>query len=172
MSNLPQLIMRRDDLAGLPAVVPPDGIVIRRATAADAVGMADCFNAAFGGEWTAARVFAVLLHHPQVKATFVATSGGGVVATASAALEPERFGEVGVLHWVAALPTLSGKGLGGLVSLAALHASAELGLVAAVLTTDDQRLAAIRTYRRLGFRPFLTHMSHPARWQTVLAAIA
>lgn len=172
MADQPQLVMRRDDLADLPPVQPPAGVAVRRATAADAAGIAACLTEAFATPWDEARVFAALLHAPEVKATFVAVVDGGIVATASAAFQPERHGEVGILHWVAARPGHGGKRLGGLVSLAALHACADLGLVAATLLTDDQRIPAIRTYRRLGFRPFLTHRSHPARWRAVLAAIA
>lgn len=167
----PQLLMRRDDLADLPPVEPPPGVTIRRADDGDATAVAACLTAAFGERWDEARVHADLLHHAEVLVTFVAVIEGAVVATASAAWQPARFGDAGVLHWVAALPGHGGKGLGGLVSLAALRHCAEQGLVAAMLLTDDHRIPAIRTYRRLGFRPFHHHRSHPARWQTVLTAI-
>lgn len=172
MSTHPQLQMRRDDLAGLAPLVPPAGVTIRRATEADASGIAACLGAAFGVPWDVARVQGDLLHHAEVLATFVALSDGAVLATASAAHQPALYGDAGVLHWVATLPGQGGKGLGGLVSLAALHHCAGLGLVAAMLLTDDERIPAIRTYRRLGFRPYLHHRSHPARWQALQTAIA
>lgn len=168
---LPQLLMRRDDLAGLPPVEPPPGVAIRRAGADDAAAIAACLSTAFGEPWDVARVERDLLRHPEVIATVVAVLDGAVVATASAAWQPARFGDAGVLHWVAALPGHGGKGLGGLVSLAALRHCAAEGLVAAMLLTDDARIPAIRTYRRLGFRPFHHHRSHPERWRAVLAAI-
>lgn len=169
--NQPQLLMRRDDLAGLPPVEPPVGVAIRRAEDADAAAIAACLTAAFGERWDEARVHAELLRHAEVLVTFVAVIDGTVAATASAAWQPARFGDAGVLHWVASLPGHGGKGLGGLVSLAALRHCAEQGLVAAMLLTDDHRIPAIRTYRRLGFRPFHHHRSHPERWRAVFAAI-
>lgn len=172
MDKPPQLQMRRDDLTGLPPLEPPAGVSVRRAVDADAAGIAACLTAAFGVSWDEPRVRSELLHHAEVLATFVATIDGSVVATASAAHQPGLYGDAGVLHWVAALPGHGGKGLGGLVSLAALHHCAGLGLVAAMLLTDDARIPAIRTYRKLGFRPFLHHRSHPARWQAVLSALA
>jgi mycothiol synthase len=168
---LPQLLMRRDDLTGLPLVEPPPGVAIRPAVSDDAAAIAACLANAFGEPWTVARVERELLSHPEVLVTFIAVIDGTIVATASAAWQPSRFGDAGVLHWVAALPGYGGKGLGGLVSLAALRHCAAEGLVAAMLLTDDARIPAIRTYRRLGFRPFHHHRSHPARWQAVLAAI-
>lgn len=172
MNGQPQLQMRRDDLAALPPLAPPAGVAIRQAGEADAAGIAACLAAAFGVPWDVARVQAELLRHPEVLATFVAVIDDVVVATASAAQQPPLHGDAGVLHWVGALPGHGGKGLGGLVSLAALHHCAGLGLVAAMLLTDDVRIQAIRTYRKLGFRPFMHHRSHPARWQAILTALA
>lgn len=172
MSGLPQLQMRRDDLAGLPAVVPPPGVVIRPAVEADARGIAACLSAAFAEPWDEERVRTTLLRHPEVLGTFVAEAGGVIVATASAAHQPGLYGDAGVLHWVASLPGHGGKGLGGLVSLAALHLCAERGMVAGMLLTDDQRIPAIRTYRKLGFRPFMHHRSHPDRWRAILGTLA
>lgn len=172
MTDLPQLRMRRDDLADLPPLVPPAGVSIRCAGDADAAGIATCLGSAFGVPWDEARVQTELLRHPEVLVTFVALIDGVVVATASTQHQPAVYGDAGVLHWVGALPGHGGKGLGGLVSLAALNHCADAGLVAAMLLTDDARIPAIRTYLRLGFRPFHDHRSHPARWRAILAAIA
>ena len=40
-----------------------------------------------------------------------------------------------------------------------------------VLFTDDHRLAAIKTYLKLGFEPQMVHDSHPERWREVLAKL-
>lgn len=172
MTDLPQLQMRRDDLDGLPPLQPPDGVVVRRAVAEDAAGIAGVLAAAFATAWDSARALSVLLQHADVLATFVAERDGAIVATASAAFQGQLHGDAGVLHWVGVHPAHGGAGLGAQVSLAALHHCAAQGLVAAMLLTDDHRLPAIRTYRRLGFRPFLCHRSHPARWRAVHAALA
>jgi len=43
----------------------------------------------------------------------------------------------------------------------------EIGYADAWLSTDDHRLAAIRTYLALGFEPVCTDASHAERWQIV-----
>jgi mycothiol synthase len=45
---------------------------------------------------------------------------------------------------------------------------AAANLDVAVLETDDWRLAAIRTYLRLGFEPDPVEEEHAARWRRVL----
>jgi mycothiol synthase len=57
-----------------------------------------------------------------------------------------------------------GKKLGYYVSLKALLDMKERGYKACVLQTDDFREAAIKTYLRLGFDPYITHENHPERW--------
>jgi len=171
--SLPQLIMRREDLLGLPAVVAPSGIIIRRAVIDDADGIAACLCAAFSDPtWDRTRVCTTLLTAPDVPATIVAMVGTAVAATASLRRDPAHADDIGILHWVARHPHHAATGLGLQVSLAVLHVAAEMGLVSASLLTDDARLPAIRIYWRLGFRPFLSHRSHPARWQAVHAALA
>jgi hypothetical protein len=59
--------------------------------------------------------------------------------------------------------TLGVWGLGRGLQVAASAPSARCR-VAAVLDTDDFRQAAVKTYLRLGFRPWITHRSHLVRW--------
>lgn len=168
----PQLVMRRPDLAGLPPLAIPDGLELRRATGADAEDLAGLLRAAFAVEWDAAGVHAQLLSAADVRATFLLREAGAVVATASAALRPLEHPDAGYVHWVAADPRRSGRGLGRLVSLAVMHEFIRLGQSAAVLTTDDHRLPAIRTYLGLGFQPCDRHPSHAERWRRILAGLA
>ena len=60
-----------------------------------------------------------------------------------------------------------GKRLGYMVSVAALHKTAEDGRQSALLHTDDFRLPAIKTYLTLGFEPLLVHESQRERWPRV-----
>jgi mycothiol synthase len=61
-----------------------------------------------------------------------------------------------------------GRGLGWLVSLAAMHRMQAEGRERAVLQTDDFRLPAIRSYQRLGYRPLLFSEDHRRRWLAVV----
>lgn len=160
--------MRLEDVTALPHRDPPPGMRVRRATEDDVIGLALCLSLAFTDSWDATRVRSALLAAPEVVATWVVEADGQIVATASLATDAGHSA-AGVLHWVAALPGQAGNGLGSLVSVAALRSCADIGVRTAVLLTDDHRLAAIRTYRRLGFTPLHTDPSHAERWRVILA---
>jgi len=68
------------------------------------------------------------------------------------------------IGWVATHPLHRGKGLGSLVTVAALRAARSLPPRPILLQTDDFRLAAIRTYLKVGFEPTFNHPSYPERW--------
>lgn len=155
--------MRRWDLQSLPAA----DARVRVATPDDAEAIAHVLDAAFDEAWSDDAVRRELFDHPLVPATFVALDGGAIVATASLQLQKE-FPHAGWVHWVGADPTHVGKGLGRAVVLAVLHAAQATGKRESGLTTDDPRLAAIRTYLGLGFEPDPWHSSHPERWSAVL----
>jgi len=162
-------MMRRPGWDGLPPVPDcPVGCVLRAAGHGDADALAELLTSAFAEfHWTAQRVRESLLDDPNVPATFVvAREDGRLLATASAqripAYEPDGF-----LHWVASSPEARGLGLGALVSLAAMHRLRELGFRACRLTTDDERIPAIRTYLRLGFLPVVEDDTHPGRWRAL-----
>jgi mycothiol synthase len=163
------LIMRRaslDDLPPLPGL--PAGYALRLRRDEDLAPLANLLRAAFVDEtWTPEQVRAVLIDEPSVKTTFVVEQEGELAATASARLTPDRYPGSGYLHWVAAAPAHHGQGLGRIVSLAVLHDFVRLGCRDAVLETQDERLAAIATYKKLGFAPDFRDESHPARWAEV-----
>ncbi|MGV3613738.1 MAG: GNAT family N-acetyltransferase [Fimbriimonas sp.] len=170
--NLPQLRMHRRDLEGLPEMpILPDGYVLREATAEDADALGVVLTRSFEEPWPAQRVRDVLLDHPEVPTTFLIAHGGVPVATASYQLMPNDFPDSGWVHYVGADPNHGGKGLGYAVVLAVLHAAKGAGKRDSLLTTDDPRLAAIRTYLKLGFEPDLWHESHPERWRAVYQAL-
>ncbi|MCX7800650.1 MAG: GNAT family N-acetyltransferase [Fimbriimonadales bacterium] len=164
-----QLMMRRSSWDGLPPVPdPPDGCRLREAADPDAEALAELIGSAFPEmHWTAERARRDLLEDPNVAATFVVEDPRGeLLATASAQRIPEHEPD-GFLHWVASSPRARGMGLGALVSLAVLLRLRELGFRACRLTTDDERLPAIRTYLKLGFRPVVLDETHPGRWREV-----
>lgn len=163
-----QLFMRRPTLDGLPPLpVLPSGYVLRPCREDDLDSLAFVLRQAFGDPaWTPDRVRTALIDAPDVPETLVIAHQGVPVATASARQRPEHPGS-GYVHWVAADPAYQGQRLGYIVTLAVLHAFVLMGCRDAVLETDDARLAAIRTYYNLGFRPEHRDETHPARWADV-----
>ncbi len=109
---------------------------------------------------------------------------GGVLAaeecstgrlTASACAESTDFPEypeLGVLGWVICDPEFSGRRLGRSVSVAAMHVLRAAGYRKFSLRTDDFRTAALKTYLRLGWRPWLWAEDMEARWRAIAAALA
>lgn len=110
---------------------------------------------------------------------FVCDETGEPVATATARLLdkvkraafPPTLQPLGYLHYVAAVPRSRGKGAGSAVTAHVLRRLADLGFPDCVLTTDDHRLAAIRSYLRLGFLPVLHGEGMRERWQAVLGLL-
>ena len=116
--------------------------------------------------WTAARVGSALLQAPDVSTAY-AVRCPQIVATASTRYLPDRFPGSGYLHWVAVAPAFRGRRLGEAVSIAVLKECARLGRKDVWLETDDFRLAAIRTYLRLGFKPVCPDAEMMKRWRNI-----
>lgn len=167
--------MRHPDPASVPAVPPaPEGYVVRPLGLADAESLAVVLAESFQDPgWTAQRTASTILQGDDVLQTWgvVWRAGAEVAATASCQLLPARFVNAGVVHMVGALAAHAGKGLGGLVTHAVMARFARMGYPAIYLTTDDFRLAAIRTYLKLGFVPDLQDEDHGERWAAVGKAL-
>lgn len=169
-----RLFMRRpwlDDLPEPPAL-PPD-YVLRRYEPADLEALATVLTRAFGETWDQQRVRERLADAPDVQATYVVARNRRIVATASARVVPDEFPVSGYVHWVAADPECQGRGLGLLVSERVLRHFKEAGLRDAVLETQDFRLAAVRSYLRLGFVPEYRYgdPGEQLRWARLLAQL-
>jgi mycothiol synthase len=167
---LPQLQMKRS-LADLPPIDVPPGYALRHFRSGDAPAWA-ALMARNGelGPWDIVRAepyFAAEGRMP-VEGAFFITAGDTPIATAQLHLKPEGpYAPIPELGWVAVDPAHQGHGLGAVASLAVMHYAVSLGHGEIFLLTDDWRLAAIRTYLKLGFEPWLTHASHPDRWRKV-----
>lgn len=166
-----QLLMRRrglDNLPQMPAL--PEGFALREYQEGDLEALAEVIGRAFEDEnWTPDQVRAKLVDAPEVKKVYVITHNGRPVATTSVRVLPDRFPGSGYVHWVAVDPEYQGQRLGAAVVLAALHKFRRMGLKDAVLETDDDRLAAIKTYQNLGFQPEHRNELHIERWAKVAA---
>lgn len=165
---LPQLRMKHLLQSEPAAAELPSGYVLRVASAGDDLGLARVLNLAFPEMmWDAAKVHEILLDHPEVPETYLVEFDGECVATASYQEMGGEFEGAGWVHYVAADPAHAGKGLGYEVTRRVLSEAAARRRSSVFLTTDDPRLAAIRTYVKLGFEPDMWHESHPARWEQV-----
>ena len=102
---------------------------------------------------------------------FVTDAGGARIATSAAVRHADG---TGYIHMVGALPACRGKGIGHAMLAHALEELQARACPVVTLTTDDHRLAAIKTYLDAGFRPVLRYdpdSDMRARWDAVIAAL-
>lgn len=103
--------------------------------------------------------------------SFVTDAGGARIATSAAVRHADG---TGYIHMVGALPACRGKGIGHAMLAHALEELQARACPVVTLTTDDHRLAAIKTYLDAGFRPVLRYdpdSDMRARWDAVIAAL-
>ena len=72
---------------------------------------------------------------------------------------------------MAASPAMAGKGLGMTVSAAAVNRMLAAGYRVIHLYTEIWRYAAIKTYLRLGFIPYLDLPNSLDQWQAICAQV-
>jgi len=109
--------------------------------------------------------------NPYEDVIFVRDPAGGAVASICAVKHGE---EQGYIHMVAAHPASRGKGIGHAMLAYALEKLEARGCTYSILTTDDFRLPAIKTYLDAGFRPVLwsdPDSDQRGRWDAVIAAL-
>ncbi|HNS31512.1 MAG TPA: GNAT family N-acetyltransferase [bacterium] len=92
-----------------------------------------------------------------------------IVATACAQNYPTNIHpQGGVLGWVAVDPRHRGKKLGYIVSMKSVERLIKAGYSHIYLSTDDWRLAAIKTYLKMGFKPMYYKPDMKKRWEAVM----
>lgn len=92
---------------------------------------------------------------------------GQPVSTFTILCDPET--RKGYMHMVAARPECRGRGLGHLMNNLAVDILKREGMESCWLTTDDWRLAAIKTYLKAGFCPDLeAEPDAKERWEKIL----
>lgn len=167
----PQLEMRIESLDGVPEPpTAPAGYALRTYREGDAPAWCRLVAEGIGGEYRPEGFLEQISDADgfDPKSLFFAVDGAGEpVGTACAIHRRPYPPEMGYVHMVAVDPAHRGRGLGRLLLVAVLRRMRDKGDRAAVLTTDDFRLPAISLYLSLGFRPSLTHESHPERWREV-----
>ena len=99
---------------------------------------------------------------------FVVNANGERVATITLITQSDGIGYV---HMVQAMDSERGKGLGHAMANLAIAVFRERGLEEAILTTEDWRLPAIKTYLDAGFLPVIYETPEhdmEKRWDEVL----
>lgn len=159
-----QLVMRLLSLDSIPELPFPQRYEVRAIAPGEEASLAQCMSLADGPGWDEERARREITEAGFVRKTFVVIYEGEVVATTSAAHHEARFPGVGYIHWVAARPDHQGKKLGSICLIECLKEFKRLGFSASVLETDAFRVAAIRSYLRLGYVPDLTPPGDEAIW--------
>lgn len=171
----PQLMMLWPLLRrGAPALPPVrEGYALRQFKPDDARDFFRLMERAGWPDWDAARLRPWQARIP-VECWFVVeqSATGQLVASAMGLDDSSpRWPGAGELGWVAADPEHRGRGLGSAVSAAVTARLVALTFRRVHLYTEDDRLAALRMYLRLGYQPYLSGPGMAERWQAVCAAI-
>ena len=166
-----QLRMIRPDLEHLPELEVPTGFGLRTYQEGDDQHWADIINDSFGGNYlTAADARREIMDQDYFdpRGLFFNTYQQQPVGTACA-WRWQRVEEtaIGQLHMVGVHSDHTGHRLGRCVSLAVLHYLNQHQYTCAILSTDDFRLPAIKTYLNLGFLPICVDDDHSQRWRTI-----
>ncbi len=170
----PQLEMRRASLDALPEIVTAEGYRLRTYREGDWAAWGRLVSECIGGQYDeAACRESLLMDTPQFapEDLFFVERDGEVVGTTCAHRKHAPGEGPGCLHMVAVTAAHRGHRLGRALIIAALQRFRELGYRDVILSTDDFRLAAIRTYLDLGFLPVRSHESHAARWRETYAKL-
>lgn len=164
-------MMRRYNLENLPPIIVPEGCGLRTYREGDEEAWGKIMDTGVGNEWTARKVRENLVERPQFApdGLFFATIDDKPVGSACAWKSSPEEKRMGTVHMVCVLPETRGKRLGHLVTLAVLHYFRDHGFKESVLTTDDFRVPAIKTYLSLGFEPFLRDLTQVYRWSQILS---
>lgn len=104
---------------------------------------------------------------PENDLFFVSNKDGRLVATSTSIKHADGEGYV---HMVANIPECRGLGIGHAMLYFGVNILLERGCKRITLTTDDHRLAAIKTYLDGGFHPVMWHdeSDMKARWDAVI----
>jgi len=108
-----------------------------------------------------------MLDHPNFKTDdiILIEKGGMGLATITAIVHADGQGYI---HMVASKPECRGLGIGNAMNYLAMKKLYDAGCESAVLTTDEFRVPAVRSYLRAGFFPVEYDEGMPERWEKLL----
>lgn len=166
---LPQIFMRHNDITHLPPLSLPAGFSLHNHKEGTEENWESLIESAFGTHYSFDDFIRNGGGYKSEYVLYIAKDGVDI-ATATAVEKAEFPGE-GWFRMIGTSPAARGQGAGKLVCLAALHSLSARGYKTAVLSTDDNRIPAIRLYLSLGFEPIYTHESHQERWKKIFKEI-
>jgi mycothiol synthase len=176
MSNeAPQLRMGFTRFAELEPPQLSAGYVLRTYRPGDEEAWLEMLSAGEFGVWDRSRLDRLLAGEraPMPReGIFFITQQDRPVGTASTFLYDGERGEHSELGWVAVHPMHRARGLALQACRAMLAFARDLGHAYTFLKTEEFRLAAIKTYLRLGFEPEMTDPRSPAQWETLRSVLA
>ncbi len=156
-------------VSALPAASLPATYEIRSIRSKDKGSWAKMMRAAGFAGWTRARIDEWLAAPERRDGSRVVIHEGQVVA---ATFATRNSPTTGALDYVAAHPDHSGRGLGRAVCLGVLNYLTAKGYTEVTLSTDDFRLAALKVYLDLGFKPVIQRPDMVGRWKRVHRLLA
>ncbi len=102
----------------------------------------------------------------QQRMIFIFDDKGRPIATSTAWYENDT---VGLVHWVAVVPSMQGRGIAKPLLTCTLERFVELGYQSAMLRTQTFRIAAINLYLKFGFAPLITSPQDTDNWRQTAA---
>jgi len=169
LPKIPQLAMKRGRLDDVPDVAIPEGYTWRTFREDDEAAWCEIIEGNIGEGWTADKFELAIFTAPQFDpdGLFLAFLGDEPAGTSCAWRKSPDETAQGILHMLAVREAHRNRGLGTFLTFKVLEYLRERGFKSCFLTTDDDRLAAIKVYLNLGFEPVYTHENHPPRWRAV-----
>jgi mycothiol synthase len=169
-----QMVYPESQLASLPPPLVPAGYHLRTYQQGDEVAFYRVMEAAGFGIWDDDRLKVWIGRIIPDGWYFVIHTGSREIVATAMALhdhsDQHPFG--GELGWVAADPAHTGQGLGMAVCAAVTMRMIAAGYRNIHLYTEQWRLAAIKTYLKLGYVPFLYLPEMLERWRVVCTALS
>jgi mycothiol synthase len=168
--SVPQLRMGYRGLAALQPPHLPPGYGLRTFQPGDEEAWIALLNSGDFGGWDRVRLDRMLAGErapiPHV-GIFFATHQSQLAGTACTFLYPDAA----ELGWVVVHPDHRGQQLSEVLTQAVLAFTQARGYDYVYLKTEDFRLAAIKTYLRVGFEPEMVDPSHLAWWAAARRAL-
>jgi len=152
----------------------PNQFLLRPYTHSDQQAILDLMKAAGFDCWNGDTLKqAMTLCVPDGFILLIDGSNGNIVSTMMARhLSDQLHPYGGRIDWLAADPNYQGKGAGYLAAAAVVNRLIEINYRYIYVTTDDFRLAAIKTFLKIGFLPNLYRPEMYARWEAICQKLA
>jgi mycothiol synthase len=164
-----QMVWPKARLAAPPTVQLPPGYRLRTYRLGDEPGFYRVMALAGWPGWDDEKLRPWLARIPPASWFMVLPTGNDEIAATAMGLHDHSdlhpFG--GELGWVAGDPAHSGRGLGLAVCAAVTRRLLTMGYRNVHLYTEHWRLAAIKTYLKLGYQPLLYTPEMQERWRVV-----